>query len=54
MCHPMCYVFGVLQCLEEAIYNTFCVATTTSSLQGRTVEELPLDWLAALVQSRGR
>ncbi len=41
---------AAIEAVEEAIYNSLCMATTTRGYQGNTVEALPLDKLAALVK----
>jgi D-aminopeptidase len=43
---------AAIEAAEEAIYNALCMATTTTGFQGRTVEALPLDRLAALSEAR--
>ena len=45
---------AAVEATEEAIYNALSAATTTRGFQGRTVEALPLDRLAALAHDRGR
>jgi D-aminopeptidase len=43
---------AAIEATEEASYNALSSATTTTGFQGRTVEALPLDRLAALVRAR--
>ncbi len=40
---------AAIEATEEAIYNSLCMATTTTGYLGRTVEALPLDRVRAMV-----
>lgn len=40
---------AAIESVEEAIYNALCAAQTTTGYQGRTVQALPLDRVARLV-----
>ncbi|MBX0330869.1 P1 family peptidase, partial [Oscillochloris sp. ZM17-4] len=42
---------AAIEAAEEAIYNALCAATTTAGFQGRAVEALPLEQIAALASS---
>lgn len=37
---------AAVEATEEAIVNSLCMAETTTGLLGRTVEAMPLDWIA--------
>ncbi|MDR2454346.1 MAG: P1 family peptidase [Bifidobacteriaceae bacterium] len=38
---------AAVEATEEAVVNCLCQAHTTTGLRGRTVEAMPLDWIAA-------
>lgn len=38
---------ATIEATEEAIVNSLCMAETTTGLLGRTVEAMPLDWIAS-------